>query len=191
LQLATTTLEHREDAAAARNLFKFGESSPKVMQPMGMEATVRMAARSREGAFPDKQDLRSASYLPGGWEDYNALNKPDFTKSFSFIRNRGRLDSDSSIGSSRPQTAGTFTDHDVLVPPAQVESLDAVATRTFTRLTGGSGSPTGTIRMQASMPYIRSKSSGNLGKAAEPGLIYKFSREKSLNASINSTLRQR
>ena len=31
-------------------------------------------------------------------------------------------------------------------------------------------------RGQASMPYIRAKSTGNLGKPAEPTLIYKLSR---------------
>mmetsp|Transcript_21162 Transcript_21162/g.39780 ORF Transcript_21162/g.39780 Transcript_21162/m.39780 type:complete len:137 (-) Transcript_21162:298-708(-) len=105
-------------------------------------------------------------------------------------RNRERLDSESSTASSRPATNG-FQDRDALTPPAQLESLDMITTRTFSRMTGGSDSPSGTIRMQASMPFIRSKSSSSLGKAAEKTLIYKFSREKALNASISSTLRQR
>mmetsp|Transcript_57599 Transcript_57599/g.134963 ORF Transcript_57599/g.134963 Transcript_57599/m.134963 type:complete len:211 (+) Transcript_57599:95-727(+) len=186
VELATTTFDQREDAATARNLFKFGTASPKVMQPMGMEETVRMAVRSRDGSFPAKQDLRSASYLPGGWEDYGRLNKPDFTKSFSYIRKGCRID---SVDFSRPQTAGTFDDRDVRTPPAAVESLETLATRTFSRLSGGPGSPTATMRMQASMPYIRAKSTGNLTQAAEPSIYCNLTREKAVNASINSTFR--
>ncbi|CAJ1352713.1 unnamed protein product [Effrenium voratum] len=181
LPMGTTSFDQREDLAIAKNLFIYGEMSPKVAQPTGLEETVRMAMKNRQGEFPRKEELRSASYLPNGWEDYKKFSKPDFTKSFSFIRNGCSFEGKSSPVASRPHTAGCI--EEMLTPPAHTESLDKLATRTWSRMTERPQSMTSSMRMSASMPYIRAKSNKTMELTQYP-LIRGLSREKAFNASV-------
>mmetsp|Transcript_30573 Transcript_30573/g.63076 ORF Transcript_30573/g.63076 Transcript_30573/m.63076 type:complete len:214 (-) Transcript_30573:122-763(-) len=192
LQLGITTSEQREDMAMAKNTFRYGETAKKVAQPCGQEETFRMAARSRGAeAFPSRDALRSASYLPGGWEDYQRLNKPDFTKSFSYIRNGCSLTGRGGIFEAslqrRPQTSESVALEEPLVPPAHSESLEKLSTRTWTQITRPHTS-TGSMRMSASMPFIEAKEAKTALHAASSRtsypLIRGLTREKALNASL-------
>lgn len=91
LQFASTSLEHREDNATARNFFQRGQMVTKMCQPAGFEETVRMSVSGRTGNYPTKDEVVNASYMPDGWRQYEKLNKPDFNASFSFIRQGCRL----------------------------------------------------------------------------------------------------
>ncbi|CAK9084960.1 unnamed protein product [Durusdinium trenchii] len=156
VQMGITSFAQREDAAIAKNSFRYGEMSPKVAQPCGQEETIRMAMRCRDGAhFPSREALRSASYLPGGWEDYQRLDKPDFTKSFSYIRNGCDLNGRSSMFEAslqrRPHTTVSSSLREPLVPPAHSESVAKTTTRFWGDFTRPSSSM-GTMRMSVHGP---------------------------------------
>jgi len=127
LQWASTTLDHREDNATARNFFQRGQMVTKMTQPAGLEDTVRMSVAGRTGDYPSRDEVVNASYMPDGWKQYEKLNKPDFNASFSFIRQGCRLTSATDFPS----------------PPASPVRAASVG-----RLSpnGGSGSPAASAR---------------------------------------------
>lgn len=135
LQWATTTLEHREDNATARNFFQRGQMVTKLTQPLGLEETVRMCVSGRAGNYPSRDEVVNASYMPGGWKEYEKLNKPDFNTSFSFIRQGCRLGPKSDFPSPQASPARAASMGE-LKPASARSVLSSVSGASNTELLG-------------------------------------------------------
>lgn len=77
MQLAQTNVAHRADLNASRNYVQHQQARTQNVKGMGMEETVRAAVRS--GQWPTKSEAMAASFLPGGWEEYQRAGRPNNT----------------------------------------------------------------------------------------------------------------
>lgn len=68
LELATSSPQHRADVMMSRNYAQHQQANAKLIQPMGMEKTVRQAVK--KGKWPKQKEAINASYMPGGFHDY-------------------------------------------------------------------------------------------------------------------------
>ncbi|CAE8594625.1 unnamed protein product, partial [Polarella glacialis] len=84
--MGETSLSMREDMKAARNFNQYGQMTPKIVQPLGLEETVRHAVMHKTQAhYPSKTELIAASYMPNGWVEYEREGRPNLHASLSYI----------------------------------------------------------------------------------------------------------
>eukprot|EP00444_Apocalathium_aciculiferum_P027371 CAMPEP_0183444304 /NCGR_PEP_ID=MMETSP0370-20130417/94607_1 /TAXON_ID=268820 /ORGANISM="Peridinium aciculiferum, Strain PAER-2" /LENGTH=234 /DNA_ID=CAMNT_0025634615 /DNA_START=32 /DNA_END=733 /DNA_ORIENTATION=+ len=68
VQQAVSDVKHRADVMASRNYVQHQQPAARLIKPMGVEDTVRAAVRA--GIWPTLQQTVNASFMPGGYEEF-------------------------------------------------------------------------------------------------------------------------
>jgi len=110
LQLAQTSDGHRAELCASRNYVQHQQTRVNQAKGVGLEESIRAAVRS--GKWPTKEEAHSASFLQGGWDEYQRTGKPNGTLSAS-------LKTLSSPSRVRPLAGVSFAEKYNLVPQEQ------------------------------------------------------------------------